>query len=133
MIYYQRFSQAGVFDSAPLNVFFNQLFTGLINVFGQEKVVDNLLLDGKVALLIQEVEVPAKLTTLELSTNDIELFKYLKSNAKMLPIKDHKFSDGRLVLITNINYVVYVNYVDKPMNTFTLKGLIKVRDKNEIV
>jgi len=133
MIYYQKFSQAAVFESAPLNVFFNQLFTALINVLGEKKVTDNLLLDGKVALLIQEVEVPAKLTRLELSTNDLDVFKYLKNNAKILPIKDFKVTDGQLVLITNINHVVYVNYVDKPMVTFTHKGIIKVRDKNEIV
>lgn len=133
MIYYDYYSKAVIFDKAELNVFFNQLYTSLINVLGEDKVRDNLLIDGKVALLLQEQPVPPKYNKIELSTHDIDIFKYLKTNSKILPIKDYTISDGRIILTTNINYVVYINYVEKTMATYTHMGLVKVRNQSEII
>ncbi|MFN7015223.1 MAG: hypothetical protein ACK4ON_13235 [Bacteroidia bacterium] len=133
MIYYDYYSKVTIFESAPLNVFFNQLYTSLINVLGETKVRDNLLIDGKVALLLQEQPVPPKYNKIELSTNDLEIFKYLKTNAKILPIKDYTITDGRLVVTTNINFVVYINYVESTMTTYNHMGLVKVRHQSEII
>ena len=133
MIYYDNFSQLNVFEDQRLNVFFNQLFTSLVNTFNDSQVKQNLIVDGKVALILQEVEnIPSKFTKIELSTSDPEIFRYLKVSSKMFTSKGILVSDELIILRTVTDHNIYFNFKKSAMETINMKG-IRLRKSTEII
>lgn len=133
MIYYELFSTVKVFEEPRLNVFFNQLFTGLINSFSEQKITENLIIDGKIALLMQEErDIPLEFSRIELITNDLDIFNYLKANLKLFDIKDYQFTDDEITVFTNFDYVLYFNYSSNTIDTVVVED-IYVRNSTEIL
>lgn len=130
-IYYTLFSVYQVFQDARLNVFFNQMFTFLINVFGEERVINNLIIDGKISLLLQDGPSPLKYSRIELSTNDIELYKYLLSSAKMLDIKGFKEKKQSIEFELKSGFFIYINYTLSEITILDYRG-IKIRSKKDL-
>lgn len=130
-IYYTLFSVNQVFEDARLNVFFNQMFTFLINVFGEDRVINNLIVDGKISLLLQDGPSPLKYSRIELSTNDIELYKYLLSSAKMLDIKGFKEKKQSIEFELKSGFFIYINYTLSEITILDYNG-IKIRSKLDL-
>jgi len=130
-IYYTLFSVNQVFEDARLNVFFNQMFTFLINVFGEDRVINNLIIDGKISLLLQDGPSPLKYSRIELSTNDIELYKYLLSSAKMLDIKGFKEKKQSIEFELKSGFFIYINYTVSEITILDYNG-IKIRSKLDL-
>lgn len=131
MIYYTLFSINKIFDDARLNVFFNQFFTFLINIYNEDRIIYNLVLDGKLALLLQEERSTPGFTKMEVSTNDIELFKFLSTSSRSLDIKNYKVNNQILELELKSGYFVYINYKKEKITAVDYAG-IKIRTKTEI-
>lgn len=130
-IYYTLFSVNQVFEDARLNVFFNQMFTFLINVFGEDRVINNLIIDGKISLLLQGGASTLKYSRIELSTNDIELYKYLLSSAKMLDIKGFKEKKQSIEFELKSGFFIYINYTLSEITILDYRG-IKIRSKLDL-
>lgn len=132
MIYYKEFSTEEIFKDARLNVFFNQLYTYLINRFGFDRVQNEFLVDGMVALLMQEETPGPKFNKIEFSTADPEIFKYLKATSKALTLKSVEVSDAKIIITTVWEYKIYIKYNQMEMKTFIFNE-IYTRHKSEIL
>lgn len=132
MIVHTLFSFLEIFENTRYNVFLNQLFTMLMNGLNdQDRVIENLSFDGRVALILQEETPPARLTKIEFITMDLELFKFLKSNLLSLEIKDYLI-DGDVIVLTLLdNQKMYFKYSSTPVDIIVEKG-ISFRNKTQI-
>lgn len=131
MITHTIFSTLEVFENHRYNVFFNQLFTFIINGLNDVTKVEKLAFDGKTALLLQEEIPSAKFNKIELITNDFLLFKYLKTNITSLEIKNYMIYGDLIVLRLLDNQSIYIKYSSTPVDIIIEKG-IAFRNKNEI-
>lgn len=132
MIYYTEFSVDPIFQDPRLNVFYNQLYTSLINIFKKIDVAQELVIDGMVALLLQEETPSAKFNKLEISINNREIFNYIKNNSRTLPLKKVQTSDNTIILFLESNHVIYINYVFEDLLKVNYKGIF-IRNKSQIL
>lgn len=132
MIYYKLYSDAIVFDDPRLNVFFNQFYTTLMNKFGWHRVEQTLLLDGMVALLLQNETPTINQNKLLLSTADLELFNFVKNSAFLLDFSKVSFFKDEIVFELKSNHLVYFKY-DPTINLSVTYRFIKVRHQSEIL
>jgi hypothetical protein len=132
MTYYTTFSIVKVFEDPRLNVFFNQLYSSLITVFSEDIVSKYFLIDGKLALIMQEIDpIPPTFTKIEFSTSNVEIFRYLKLNLKLFSIKELLISDNLIIIKTITDHNVYFNFVNTAMDAVDVK--ISVRNSSEIL
>lgn len=133
MTYYDKFSIVNVFEDPRLNVFLNQLITGLINAYPKDDILGKLLVDGRVALIMQEVaEIPNSFTKIEFSTSDQEIFRYLKLCSKIFTVTELLSTDNLIILKTQSNHNLYFNLVSKPMEAVNIQK-VYVRKSSEII
>lgn len=85
IVYYDLYTKQSIFIDVPINVFINQIYSLLINQIGEEKVKNSFLLDGKAALVLQEVDLPNQnVDVILFSTNDYDIYSALKASIKYL-------------------------------------------------
>lgn len=85
IVYYDLYTKESIFIDVPVNVFINQIYSLLINQLGEEKVKNSFLLDGKAALILQDVDLPDEnVDVILFSTNDFDIFSALKASIKYL-------------------------------------------------
>ena len=85
IVYYDLYTKESIFIDVPINVFINQIYSLLINQLGEEKVKNSFLLDGKAALILQDVDLPDEnVDVILFSTNDFDVFSALKASIKYL-------------------------------------------------
>lgn len=131
MIYYNYFSEGEIFADPRLNVFCNQMFTSLINAFGFEKVTTGLLVDGMVAVLIQDEEPTVNQNKIELSTSDQEIFRFLKLS-NVLDVSSSVLGTDNVVFVLKSGYSITVNFTLKEMTSIIFRD-IHFRTYSEII
>ena len=132
MTNYNLFSVEKVFDDPRLNVFFNQLYTFLMARFGDDRVYNEVLIDGMIALIIQGDTPGPKFNKIELLIMDPDIFKYLKINSKLLTVKSVAISDNLIIITTIWEYNVYLKYSQIEHKSNDYNG-INLRDNSEII
>lgn len=132
MTYYSLITKEKIFEDYRLNVFCNQLYTFLVNRFGFDRVQNEFLIDGMVALIMQE-EIPGpKFNKIEFITSDSEIFRYLKANVKSLTFKTVTISEDLIVITTIWNYNLYFKYTQAELTSFDYNDIF-LRHKSEII
>jgi hypothetical protein len=104
--YYQKFSENEVFADALLNTTFNQIYTYLINVLGHDLVTENLLIDGKVALIMQSATLTTSIQKVEMVTANKEIFNLLKSSYSNLPVTQIIIENKSITMVINSKIIV---------------------------
>jgi hypothetical protein len=104
--YYQKFSENEVFADALLNTTFNQIYTYLINVLGHDLVTENLLIDGKVALIMQSATLTTSIQKVEMVTANKEIFNLLKSSYSSLPVTQIIIENKSITMVINSKIIV---------------------------
>lgn len=130
IIYYTKFSENEIFSDKQLNVFFNQLYTYIINSKGFDDI-ENLLIDGNVALALQGEPYGKGIDSILLSTNMKSTFDFLKASILSMPIQGYIKSDSELKFKT-YSKVVTIRFVARTMESIDLDG-IKIRKMSEII
>lgn len=104
--YYQKFSENEVFADALLNTTFNQIYTYLINILGYDLVTENLLIDGKVALIMQSAVLTTSIQKVEMVTTNKEIFNLLKSSYSNLPVTQIIIENKSITMVINSKIIV---------------------------
>lgn len=122
VIYYQKFSENEVFEDAVLNITFNQIYTLLINMVGEELVTNELLVDGDVSSLMQGVVLTTTVSKVELVTANKTIFNLLKSSYGNLKVSQVISEERKLTLVIN-GKVIEVNYSSVELPKTVVNGI----------
>lgn len=122
VIYYQKFSENEVFEDAVLNITFNQIYTLLINMAGEELVTNELLVDGDVSSLMQGVVLTTTVSKVELVTANKTIFNLLKSSYGNLKVSQVISEERKLTLVIN-GKVIEVNYSSVELPKTVVNGI----------
>jgi len=98
MIYYSKYSEQQVFSDARLNVFLNQVYTFLINRIDQATIVNNLILDGKIARLLLGQTLDDAVLKIEFSIQKKSVFDALSVAIASLDISSFTINEDVIVL-----------------------------------
>jgi hypothetical protein len=131
MIYYTKFSENAVFEDARLNVFCNQLFTLLINRLDEFTVVNNLILDGQIALLMQAETLTSPFLKVQLSTSNKALFDLIQLSVGNLDVSSYYFEKDKLI-VSNSGVFFEFTLTNYSLMLVDVDG-IKLHDKKEIL
>jgi len=131
IVYYEKFSDNAVFTSAPLNVFFNQMFTFAINAMSEALISTSLMVDGPVAKILQGGTFNVKyLTVINLSTQSVELFNFLKAAITSLNVSELLIEDSEITFVVESKKVKITLLFIEPA-TVNYSGIL-LRDITEI-
>lgn len=128
--YYSKFSENVVFDNPTLNVFCNQMFMTLINRLDEDTVTKKLILDGSVALHLQDEPV-TELSKIKFSTNSILIFDTLKNTISSLSANSITLDYNRVVL-KFADFYFEIRMVQKELKPVNKSG-IWVNNKVDIL
>lgn len=131
MITYTLFSGQEVFADPRLNVFFNQFYTLVANKFGLEEASTKLLLDGKVALLLQEEDPGVKHTKIKLTTPDIAVYSFIKNSLSSLDFAAFSIQNDYIIFKLKSDFLVYF-HLDQTATNYVVAKAINVRLKTDI-
>jgi|GEM_PF-3385407 len=123
------FSSLALFNEAPMNVFCNQLFTTVLNVVTEKTISDKLVLDGEVALLLQDY--PTTVSKVLFSTASKSIFQLILTSASCLSISGFERKGNSIIMIVG-DRVVEVRLVNAPMNLIPYGGLF-LNKKSDIL
>ena len=130
IIYYTKFSENSVFENQMLNVFCNQLFTYLINQLEEEYVKNEFIVDGDVALLLQDERVQ-NLIKVQFSTYEKKIFDLIKVSIANLNVSEFYVEENKIVL-KNSGVYFEINLIREPLTVVDFNG-IKLNNKTDIL
>ena len=100
-------------------------------MFGLEYVEPKLLLDDRVALLLQE-EVPGvKFQKIKVTTSDLAIYTFVKNSLNSLDIRSYQIKEDVILIELKSDYLVYFHLDQSAVNFVTAKA-INVRLKTDI-
>lgn len=120
-VYYLNFSENRVFDDALLNTSFNQIYTFLISNLG-EGVLFDIMLDGDVAKVLQNISVNNGINELEIITTSKSVFNFFKASYSALNISQVLTSNNYIIFIVN-EYKFKLTYTPTPVSSIIIQGV----------
>ncbi len=130
-VYYLKFTENAIFTDAKLNIFFNQLYTFLMNSLTESEVDHEFLIDGYVALILQNSVDSKASADLRFSTSSKNIFNLLKSSMSSLPVSEFEIGEGEIRL-RFAQKLITIAFNSNVMNRVDVDGM-GVRDKSEII
>jgi hypothetical protein len=130
-IYYTLFSENAVFEDPQINVFFNQLFTFLINNLGEDFITEKLAIDKHIGLLLQDESITVQIPGIFLVTAEKSIFDLIKNSVTALAITDYKIGTDQISVKANATQIFFS--LVKVLELTTDYSGIKLIDKTKIV
>jgi len=123
MIYYSKYSEQQVFSDARLNVFLNQVYTFLINRVDEATIINNLILDGKIARLLLGQTLDDAVLKIEFSIQKKSIFDALSVAIASLDISSFTINEDVIVLQNNDVFFEFT-LLDYDLKRFDYHGIM---------
>ena len=128
IIYYENFYTDNVFSAPLLNVFMNQLYTLLGNVFPVTEVEKHFVLDKEAALSLQGEDFDT-IDQLAFTVTSESMYRFLRASTGLLNVEpEERFQK---LYLRPFGFILSFELNLGPVQTLIIKNLT-VRDKNDI-
>lgn len=125
--YFDRFTTYNFFDYGALNVFFNQVYTSVLNAFDADTLQNALIIDGAVAAAIQKVPNVGSIDYITVSICSLPVYNYLAGWISSLPVTDIIYAENRID-VKVLGYIV--RFVVTGPLPYLMINEVSIRDKN---
>lgn len=121
-MYYLKFSDNKVFNSAVLNTSLNQIFTFLINNLGEHVVIMDLLLDGDIARSLQNIPFQNQIVSVDMITSNAHIFNFLQSSYSFLDL-EQVLLEQTCICFTINGFLFKIRYTDETLSSVAVNGI----------